>query len=151
MSLLGYVKPNVLNTEEIQGSERWITLHKIVNNEKQLVPFIDKSGERLNYYPDFLFFGNQGSDYIKKNLVAYGINEDTFTYLNTAAPYKEKGRSETRLIKFDYSASFHHDDTIEYIVNYFSFKGRDYKYGDTMTEERRYNCINGVTNRIITH
>jgi hypothetical protein len=151
MSLLGYVKPNVLNTEEIQGSERWFTLHKIVNNEKQLVPFIDKSGERLNYYPDFLFFGNQGSDYIKKNLVAYGINEDTFTYLNTAAPYKEKGRSETRLIKFDYSASFHHDDTIEYIVNYFSFKGRDYKYGDTMTEERRYNCINGVTNRIITH
>jgi hypothetical protein len=149
MSLLGYVQPDVLNTQEIQASSRWFTIYKIINGRKELVPFIDKRGERLNYYPDILYFGNQGSDYIKKNLVAYGMEQDTFTYLNSQTLYKEKGRSETRLIKFDYSASFHHD-TVSYIVNYYTYKGIDYKLGNRMTEERRYYCINGEILRI-TH
>lgn len=142
MNLLGFGKPNVLNTDEIEGSQHWFTVHKIVQNKPKLVPFIDEHGNRLNYYPDFLMFGNQGSDYIKKNLIAYGLREDTFTYLNSSTPYKEKGRAETRLIKFDYSASFS-KGTVQYWVQYFTLKKVHHSSVAVMVKERKYNCIEG--------
>jgi len=63
---MGLWQPNILNTEHIENSRRFIIYH-INGKKKDIIPILGKQGERMNYLPDLLLIDNQGLENIYHN------------------------------------------------------------------------------------
>lgn len=104
LAMLGFHKPDVFNTNHVEGGQRWFVIYRLDNNHKQLVRFFDVHGARLTYSGfDPLGLQNHGSDYLYfGNTVQYVLGNDSVSYENSATPYRFKGNAITRLITFDF-------------------------------------------------
>jgi hypothetical protein len=149
IALFGFGQPQVLNQSDIEGANRWFVVYRYEDDTAYRVPFTKKNGSYVMYHPDFLMFGNQGSDFIKKNLVAYGNYDDTLTYNNSQTPYKEKGRATDRLIRYDYFAR-HCQEVQHYRLDFYRLQhpikpdDEKWDYTDTLTETKHFACKGGI-------
>lgn len=103
-AMLGFHKPDVFNTNHVEGGQRWFVIYRIDGEHKRLVRFFDTRGARLSYSGfDPLWLNNHGSDYLYfGNTVQYVLGNDSLTYENSATPYRFSGNAVTRLIRYDY-------------------------------------------------
>jgi hypothetical protein len=139
---LGLGQGDILNKQFLNGSRRFLIMHK-QQGKTDTLKIMGTKGERLQYLPDPLSIQHQGLEAIYGNVGAHIMAYDSFTYMNSPTPYKWKGRAVERIIRIDYFVKGRKGKN-EYEVEFWERKKPhkngvpSWDYSDSLVEIRDY-------------
>lgn len=143
LAMVGLTKVNLFNTYQIEGGNKWFVIYKKDSNQWKMVPLIDTTGEKLNYYTDWLHTTNHGSDFLfLANTFQYAIGVERLDYYNSTTPYKMQGTVYERLARFDFN-KYHIAPLETYSIRFYSntkAKNSNNPFKATLDSTIYYHC-----------